>query len=126
MRPFPDDLVQAQQERTAIYRQLAHRPGAAGLRCRLYRLSTAVLFHPHWEERGRTPAAWWELRRLGRGGGGRRGPASSCAGAGRAMSALPPDAPRLRAILHHLDQQIADSETVARYLRLQRDAVAEA
>jgi hypothetical protein len=42
------------------------------------------------------------------------------------MSALPPDAPRLRAILHHLDQQIADSETVARYLRLQRDAVAEA
>lgn len=72
MRPFPDDLVQAQQEWTATYRQLADRPGHTGLRYRLYRLSTEVFFHPHWEERGRTPAAWWELRHLGRGGRGRR------------------------------------------------------
>lgn len=42
------------------------------------------------------------------------------------MSALPPDVPRLRAILRHLDQQIAENETVGVYLRLQREAVAEA
>ncbi|MEV5986824.1 DUF6233 domain-containing protein [Streptomyces sp. NPDC052051] len=39
------------------------------------------------------------------------------------MSALPPDAPRLRAILRHLEEQIADNETLGVYLRLQRDAV---
>ncbi|MER6465786.1 DUF6233 domain-containing protein [Streptomyces sp. NPDC001228] len=39
------------------------------------------------------------------------------------MSELPPDAPRLRAILAHLDQQIADTDTIGTYLRLQRDAV---
>ncbi|MFF3467820.1 DUF6233 domain-containing protein [Streptomyces sp. NPDC001984] len=42
------------------------------------------------------------------------------------MSALPPDAQRLRAILRHLDLQIAENETVGLYLRLQRDAVSEA
>ncbi|MFC8671499.1 DUF6233 domain-containing protein [Streptomyces griseorubiginosus] len=42
------------------------------------------------------------------------------------MPLLPPDPPRLRAILAHLDRQIADSETVTLYLRLQRDAVREA
>lgn len=42
------------------------------------------------------------------------------------MSVLPPDAPRLRAILRHLDQQIAENETVGLYLRLQHDAVSEA
>ncbi|MFY4721430.1 DUF6233 domain-containing protein [Streptomyces sp. LaBMicrA B280] len=35
------------------------------------------------------------------------------------MSDLPPDPPRLRAILTHLEQQIAETETVATYLRLQ-------
>ncbi|MEU8718444.1 DUF6233 domain-containing protein [Streptomyces sp. NPDC048663] len=39
------------------------------------------------------------------------------------MSELPPGAPRLRAILAHLDQQIADTDTIATYLRVQRDAV---
>ncbi len=39
------------------------------------------------------------------------------------MNDLPPDAPRLRAILAHLDQQVADHETVGIYLRLQREAV---
>jgi hypothetical protein len=39
------------------------------------------------------------------------------------MNELPPDPPRLRAILAHLDKQLADTETVATYLRLQRHAV---
>ncbi|MGY1502922.1 DUF6233 domain-containing protein [Streptomyces sp. QTS52] len=39
------------------------------------------------------------------------------------MNDLPPDPPRLLAILAHLDQQLAQSETIATYLRLQRDAV---
>ncbi|MER6122766.1 DUF6233 domain-containing protein [Streptomyces sp. NPDC001795] len=42
------------------------------------------------------------------------------------MSELPPDAPRLRAILTFLEEQIAENETVGIYLRLQRDAVREA
>ncbi|MCF1600079.1 hypothetical protein [Streptomyces muensis] len=66
-RPFPDDLVQAQQEWSHTYHQLAQRPGRTELRRRLHQLSTAVLFHPYWQERDRTPAAWWELRSLGRG-----------------------------------------------------------
>jgi len=39
------------------------------------------------------------------------------------MSELPPDAPRLRAILAHLDKQVADHETIGIYLHLQREAV---
>ncbi|MFG2554430.1 DUF6233 domain-containing protein [Streptomyces sp. NPDC048581] len=39
------------------------------------------------------------------------------------MNELPPDPPRLRAILAHLDKEIAENETVTIYLRLQRDAV---
>ncbi|MFJ7075171.1 DUF6233 domain-containing protein [Streptomyces sp. NPDC098781] len=39
------------------------------------------------------------------------------------MNESPPDPPRLRAILAHLDKEIAENETVAIYLRLQRDAV---
>ncbi|MFD8304216.1 DUF6233 domain-containing protein [Streptomyces sp. NPDC059690] len=42
------------------------------------------------------------------------------------MSALPPDAPRLRAILAFLEQRISDHQAVGVYLRLQRDAVREA
>ncbi|MFC8676726.1 DUF6233 domain-containing protein [Streptomyces griseorubiginosus] len=39
------------------------------------------------------------------------------------MSDLPPDPARLRAILAHLDGQLAQNETVGIYLRLQREAV---
>lgn len=39
------------------------------------------------------------------------------------MNELPPDPPRLRAILAHLDQQLATNATLTTYLRLQRDAV---
>lgn len=39
------------------------------------------------------------------------------------MNDLPPDSVRLRAILEHLNKQVADNETVGIYLRLQRDAV---
>ncbi|MFG3263984.1 DUF6233 domain-containing protein [Streptomyces bobili] len=42
------------------------------------------------------------------------------------MSELPEDAPRLRAILAHLDKQVADTETVGIYLQLQRQAVQDA
>ncbi|MEU9445956.1 DUF6233 domain-containing protein [Streptomyces sp. NPDC048304] len=42
------------------------------------------------------------------------------------MSELPPDPPRLRAILAYLDRQIAENDTVGRYLRLQHDAVRKA
>lgn len=42
------------------------------------------------------------------------------------MPLLPPDPPRLRAILAHLDREIADNETITVYLRLQRDAVRDA
>ncbi|GHE99085.1 hypothetical protein GCM10014715_64140 [Streptomyces spiralis] len=36
---------------------------------------------------------------------------------------LPPDPPRLRQILAYLDEQLAKTETIATYLRLQRDKV---
>lgn len=39
------------------------------------------------------------------------------------MSQLPPDPSRLRVILSHLERQMAEHETLAVYLRLQRDAV---
>ncbi|MFF8867866.1 DUF6233 domain-containing protein [Streptomyces sp. NPDC015139] len=42
------------------------------------------------------------------------------------MSELPPDPSRLRAILAYLDQRIAETETVATYLRLQTTAVRQA
>ncbi|MER5917860.1 hypothetical protein ABT124_48175 [Streptomyces sp. NPDC001982] len=42
------------------------------------------------------------------------------------MSELPPDPPRLRAIPAHLDQQLADNQTVGTYLRLQLDFVRQA
>ncbi|WP_406008205.1 hypothetical protein OG440_20265 [Streptomyces sp. NBC_00637] len=62
MRRFPDDLVQAQQEWCATYRQLAARPGRTELRRRLLRLSTQVFFHPYWQQGRPSPTAWWELR----------------------------------------------------------------
>ncbi|WP_031479027.1 hypothetical protein [Streptomyces bicolor] len=69
MRSFPADLAQAQLEWSATYRQLAARPGRTELRRRLYRLSVQLYFHPHWQQRRPSPAAWWELRGLGRPGG---------------------------------------------------------
>lgn len=66
MRPFPDDLAQAQQEWSAIYRQLAERPSRTELRRRLYRLSVQLFFHPYWRRQRPSPAAWRELRDLGR------------------------------------------------------------
>ncbi|WP_432171148.1 DUF6233 domain-containing protein [Streptomyces sp. 1222.5] len=42
------------------------------------------------------------------------------------MNELPPDPSRLRAILAYLDQRIAETETVATYLRLQTAAVRRA
>lgn len=42
------------------------------------------------------------------------------------MSALPPDAPRLHAILAFLDKQIADNKAIGIYLHLQREAVLQA
>ncbi|MFJ8006127.1 DUF6233 domain-containing protein [Streptomyces fagopyri] len=42
------------------------------------------------------------------------------------MNDLPPDPQRLRAILAHLDQQLATHATVATYLQLQRDTVRRA
>ncbi|MFF2383788.1 DUF6233 domain-containing protein [Streptomyces sp. NPDC058108] len=42
------------------------------------------------------------------------------------MSELPPDPPRLRAILAHLDRQLAETDTVRMYLQLQRQQVQRA
>ncbi|MFJ4525897.1 DUF6233 domain-containing protein [Streptomyces sp. NPDC088810] len=42
------------------------------------------------------------------------------------MSEPPPDPPRLRAMLAYLDRQIAENDTVGRYLRLQHEAVRKA
>ncbi|MGV9790883.1 DUF6233 domain-containing protein [Streptomyces sp. NPDC004673] len=42
------------------------------------------------------------------------------------MAELPPDAPRLRVILAHLDRQIAENGTIATYLGVQREAVRKA
>jgi hypothetical protein len=39
---------------------------------------------------------------------------------------LPPDTARLRVLLAHLDRQLAENDTVATWLRLQRDAVQQA
>ncbi|MCX5055866.1 hypothetical protein OG895_19040 [Streptomyces sp. NBC_00201] len=66
MRPFPADLTRAQQEWSATYRQLAERPGRTELRRRLHQLSAHLYFHPYWQQRRPSPAAWWELRDLGR------------------------------------------------------------
>ncbi|MER6413489.1 hypothetical protein [Streptomyces humidus] len=73
MRRFPDDLVRAQQEWSAAYRQLAAGPGRTESRRRLLRLSAAVFFHPYWQRRRPDPSAWRELRRL-------EGPASDVRG----------------------------------------------
>ena len=42
------------------------------------------------------------------------------------MSDLPPDPPRLRAVLEHLERQVAETEAIGIYLRLRRDEVRKA
>ncbi|WP_161179936.1 hypothetical protein [Streptomyces sp. SID4985] len=58
MRPIPNDLLHAQQEWHAAYRQLAVRPSTA-LRRQLIRLSAEVMFHPH--RHGRRAGSWAAL-----------------------------------------------------------------
>lgn len=58
-----------------------------------------------------------------------RAPASTVAGPGariERVNELPPDPPRLRAILAYLDRQIAEHETIGTYLQLQRRDVQRA
>jgi hypothetical protein len=68
MRSFPDDLARAQREWSAIYHELAERPGHTELRRRLHRLTAQVFFHPHWQRGRPRPAEWRQLRDLGRSG----------------------------------------------------------
>lgn len=68
MRTFPDDLARTQREWSVTYRLLAERPGRTELRRRLHRLSARAYFHPYWRHRRPSPAAWRELRELGRSG----------------------------------------------------------
>ncbi|MEU1254848.1 DUF6233 domain-containing protein [Streptomyces chartreusis] len=42
------------------------------------------------------------------------------------MNELPPDAPRLRLILEHLDREVEANQTIRTYLGFQRDAVLRA
>ncbi|MEU6475309.1 hypothetical protein ABZ858_00185 [Streptomyces sp. NPDC047017] len=58
MRPIPVDLLHAQQQWHATYRQLAVHPRTA-LRQQLIRLSAEVLFHPYWQ--GRRTGPWAAL-----------------------------------------------------------------
>ncbi|WP_327311819.1 hypothetical protein [Streptomyces sp. NBC_01243] len=64
--PFPDELVRAQRDWLAAYRQLAEpRPRhTTVLRRRLLDLSAQVQWHPFWSTPPGTPAARVELRRL--------------------------------------------------------------
>ncbi|MFJ2884352.1 hypothetical protein ACIPJN_38755 [Streptomyces sp. NPDC086796] len=66
LSPYPDDLVQAQRDWLATYRQLAEpRPRhTTVLRRRLLDLSAQVQWHPFWSTPPGTPAARVELRRL--------------------------------------------------------------
>ncbi|MEV4741581.1 hypothetical protein [Streptomyces sp. NPDC049555] len=65
---FPDDLVQAQQEWYAAYEALAAREAdVTALRRRLLRLSTLIMWHPHWTSpSGSSRASRVELRRHAR------------------------------------------------------------
>ncbi|HEY5834023.1 hypothetical protein [Streptomyces sp.] len=66
---FPDDLVQAQRDWYATYRELA-ATGTAGthttvLRRRLVRLSVRITAHPYWTTLpGSVPAARMELKEM--------------------------------------------------------------
>jgi hypothetical protein len=64
---FPDDLLQAQRDWYAVYRQLAgtnHASQTTVLRRSLQRLSVRISTHPYWATiPGRAPAARLELKR---------------------------------------------------------------
>jgi hypothetical protein len=64
--PLPDDLVQAQRDWLATYRQLADPlpRRITALRRRLLDLSAYLQWHPFWSTPPGTPAARVELRRL--------------------------------------------------------------
>ncbi|MEC3998613.1 hypothetical protein VSR01_36065 [Actinacidiphila sp. DG2A-62] len=66
---FPDDLVQAQRDWYATYRELATRGGSGAqttvLRRRLVRLSVRITAHPYWATLpGGAPAARMALKEL--------------------------------------------------------------
>lgn len=57
---FPDDLLQAQRDWYAVYRQLAgaeHETQTAALRRKLQRLSVRISAHPYWASLPGTAAA---------------------------------------------------------------------
>jgi hypothetical protein len=67
--PFPDDLVQAQRDWYATYRELAANgcPGTQTtvLRRRLVRLSVHITAHPYWAALpGSAPAARMALKEM--------------------------------------------------------------
>ncbi|MFG2607645.1 hypothetical protein ACGFT2_29495 [Streptomyces sp. NPDC048514] len=71
MRSTPEDLAHAQEEWHATYRQLAEHQRTE-LRRRLIRLSSQVMFHPYWQDRGTAArAALFTPRRTRRVGPGR-------------------------------------------------------
>jgi hypothetical protein len=63
---FPDDLLQAERDWYAVYRQLAGAANASQttvLRRTLQRLSVRISTHPYWATiPGRAPAARLELK----------------------------------------------------------------
>lgn len=64
--PFPDDLLQAQREWYAVYRQLAgarHTAQTTVLRRKLQHLSVRISTHPYWTTlAGGAPAARMALK----------------------------------------------------------------
>ncbi|MFJ3696902.1 hypothetical protein ACIPW9_22600 [Streptomyces sp. NPDC090052] len=74
---FPHDLLRAQTEWYATYRQLADaaekQTGTAAHRRRLQQLSTRIAAHPYWRTPpGNTPAARMALRKAARSLAGAR------------------------------------------------------
>jgi hypothetical protein len=69
---FPHDLLNAERERSAVYRELAPAGPrrTTALRRRLLRLSVRVWFHPYWDTRPPAVPAARELRRRARGDDG--------------------------------------------------------
>ncbi|MFD5753580.1 DUF6233 domain-containing protein [Streptomyces sp. NPDC127033] len=109
-------FVQVQQELAATYRQFADQPGSTELRgvCTgsLLRRSTTPV----------GPVAGPRRRFYRRA----RSRPHVSDGRPAARAALPPDPARLRVILAHLDRQIAETDTIGTWLRLQREAVRHA
>ncbi|WP_093787061.1 hypothetical protein [Actinacidiphila guanduensis] len=69
MHDFPEDLVQAQRDWYATYRELAASAGTGSrttvLRRRLVRLSVRISAHPYWASLpGGAPAARMHLKEL--------------------------------------------------------------